>query len=73
MIAAFRAIFLAALVLTGAGKAQSETTYTILDFAALDGATGADSDQWPDNYSLNQTTEFRDLGDGHFVRIGASA
>jgi peptide/nickel transport system ATP-binding protein len=44
-----------------------------LDFAALDGASGADSDQWPDNYSLNQTTEFRDMGGGHFVRVGAGA
>ena len=44
-----------------------------LDFAALDGAQGADSDLWPENYALSQTTEFRDMGDQHFVRIGSNA
>ena len=44
-----------------------------LDFAALDGASGADSELWPECYSLNQTTEFRDISDGHFVRLGTGA
>ncbi len=44
-----------------------------LDFAALDGASGSDADQWPAQYALNQTTEFRDMGNGHFVREGAAS
>lgn len=44
-----------------------------LDFAALDEASGADSELWPETYALNQPTEFRDIGNRHFVRTGTNS
>jgi len=44
-----------------------------LDFAALDGAQGADSELWPERFSLSQKTEFRDIGDQHFVRMASDS